>query len=163
MTLQPEEPLDMALEKHSEAPESFIYAQMTATSLPAVICVASNDEVWANLLAQNLTARGATTIQCDLRSLTIQITSIADGAWVVIDGGWPMVELQGAIEDLNATISQCHVRTVMVVDELVGPHPLSSFKPDRFVKRTPDMRVLVRELISIFQAPSPGEPEPASY
>ncbi len=161
MNLQPQTSLNQALDKHSVASTGLIYAELKGNSLPPVVCVASNDDIWATLLAQNLAARGASTIQCDLRSLKHQIPSIADGSWIVVDGGWPMIELQGAIEDLNATLNQAQVSSVMVVDELVGPHPLSSFKPDKVVKRTPDMRVLVRELLTIFRSPSPGQPEPA--
>lgn len=158
-SLQPQNPLNTALGRYSKTPGDLIFSEHTNGSLPPTICVASNDDVWANLLAQNLAARGASTVQTDLRNLNHQIASIADGSWIVIDGGWPMLELQRAIEDLNAILSQFRVNTVMVVDELVGPHPLSSFNPDRIVRRTPDMRVLVRELLSVFNSSAPGQPE----
>ena len=58
-------------------------------------------------------------------------------------------------------MQQSEVRSVMVVDELVGAHPLSSFRPDSVVNRTPDMPVLARELLSIFNSPSSNHPEPA--
>lgn len=157
--LQPQNPINTALGNYSKTPEALIFSEHTNGSIPPIICVASNDDVWANLLAQNLTARGAFTVQTDLRNLNHQIASIADDSWIVIDGGWPMLELQSAIEDLNAILRQFRVNTVMVVDELVGPHPLSSFKPDRIVRRTPDMPVLVRELLSVFNLSAPGQPE----
>lgn len=158
MTLQPDDSLNMPLEMPNE---DRCFSQLSAISLPPVICVASNDDIWASLLAQNLAARGVSTIQCDLSDLKLQVSSIADHSWVVIDGGWPMVELEDAVEDLNTVLGQCHVKSVMVVDELVGPHPLASFQPNRVVNRTPDMRVLVRELLSIFTSASSGQPEAA--
>lgn len=132
---------------------------ITVGVLPPAICVASNDSVWATLLTQNLAARGASATQCDLGGLQLQIPSMADGSWVVVDGGWPMIELQSAIKDLNTQLRENQVRSVIVVDELVGGHPLSSFKPDHVVNRTPDMRVLVRELLAIFASSSSEQQE----
>lgn len=129
------------------------------TKLPPVICVASNDGVWANLLAQNLAARGASTIQCDVHGLRRQVSSIADGSWIVIDGGWPLVELQSAIEELKAVLDSPRVNSVMVVDKLIGLHQLESFKPDMTINRTPDMRVLVRDLLSVFQSHAESQAE----
>ncbi len=159
--MQPQEFSEIALEHHVNTNDEVLGSQHAEDTPPLLICVASNDYVWADLLAQNLAARGATTIQCDLGNLKAQIKLLTDGSWIVVDGGWPMLELQGASEDLNDVLRQSKVRSVMVVDELVGAHPVSSFRPDKVVDRTPNMPVLARELLSIFNSPSSNQPEPA--
>lgn len=129
---------------------------------PSMVCVCSNDAVWAELLAQNLAARGIRTVQCSLGNMKPQIAALDDDSWVVVDGGWPMHELQNSVADLNPALREANVTTVMVVDELVGPHLLSAFEPDNVIKRTPDMRILVRNLLSVFHVPSPDGALPAS-
>lgn len=122
--------------------------------LPSTICVCSNDVVWAELLAQNLGMRGLDTVKCSLSDLKNQVASLTGGSWVVVDGGWPMLELQNSANDLNPVLKRSNVTTVMIVDELVGPHTVDAFEPDAVIKRTPDMRILVRKLLSLFQSRS---------
>ena len=73
-----------------------------AGQLPSTVCVGSNDAVWAELLAQNLTARGFSTVKCSLRNLEQQIPTLREDSWIVVDGGWPMLELQNSADDLNS-------------------------------------------------------------
>lgn len=129
--------------------------------LPSMLCVSSNDSVWAELLAHNLSARGLNTVQCSLSYLKHQIAALDDDSWVIIDGGWPMSELQNSADDLNQVLSRARISTVIVVDELVGPHLLAALEPDAVIKRAPDMRILVRNLLSLFQSPSHGRVLPA--
>ncbi len=86
---------------------------------------------------------------------------MTENSWVVVDGGWPMLELQNACLGINEALGRSGARTVMVVDELVGPHPLPSFEPDKILNRSPDMRVLVRDLLTLFSTYSPDSAKPA--
>jgi len=123
------------------------------------VCVASNDPVWAQLLSQNLTARGATAVQCTMDEVKQWASAIESGSWVIVDGGWPDSGLHEATSGLDAAIRSSGARTVMVVDRLVEAIAEPAFSPDRVVNRTPDMRVLVRDLLSAFAS---GLPDPTS-
>jgi hypothetical protein len=100
-------------------------------------------------------------VQCNLRDLKCRIDSLGKGSWIVVDGGWPMLELQELITDLNQLLRESHARTVVAVDELIGPHPLDAFESDTVIKRTSDMRILVQDLISLFESYLPGSVRPA--
>ncbi len=145
----------------SQEPESELtrLAEPGFPPLPTV-CVGSDDELWAELVAQNLSARGVPAFSCGISRLTGRIDSMADGSWVIVDGGWPMLELQNLVDDLNPMLSQPRINSVMVADDLLGPHPLDAFRPDTVIRRTPDMRVFVRDLLSLFHSPMFGSPFP---
>ncbi len=108
--------------------------------------------MWAGLLSQNLTVRGASTTQCELINLTCCVSSMSEGSWLVLDGGWPVGELQVALDGISGTLRERKIRAVVVVDDLVGPHSLPEFRPDYVVNRAPDMRILVRDLLSVFSS-----------
>lgn len=132
----------------------------TDTMHPSMVCICSDDAVWADLLAQNLIARGVSTVRCTLRTLMQSIDSLEPCSWVIVDGGWPMLELEKSASDLSVAFREAGVSTVMMIDELVGGHMLAAFDSDTTISRTPDMRVLVRRLLSLFQAPSSGGKAP---
>jgi hypothetical protein len=149
----------------SDTDQSAIEKEETGDDAPVqvslTVCVCSNDAVWAELLVQNLNARGVHTVQCDVRNLELRVRELGEGSWVVVDGGWPMHELRESIAFLNPLLRNSSASSVVVVDELVGSHPLTGFKPDLFLRRTPDMRVFVRSLLSAFEQRMPGNVLPA--
>lgn len=116
----------------------------------ASVCIASSDPVWSGLRSQHLSARGWSSSVCLIPDLPRCIEALNELDWVIIDGGWPTVALQDSLDSLAPRLTATQVKTVMIVDDLIGSWSFSAITADKVIRRSSDMRVLVRELLALF-------------
>ena len=119
---------------------------------PPYVCVGTNDEVWGRLLVRNLVARNISATCSNFKELKNQLSASPAPVWVVVDGAWPVEDLRSTISDITSHIDSSESRSVLVTDELLGRHPIGDFTPDSSIGRSADMRVLVRNLLSVIAA-----------
>ena len=120
----------------------------------AKVRIGSSDPVWSGLLCQHLNARGLSSVECPISDILACFQASGDTEWLVIDGGWPTTALQDAVTSLATNLPASSMKTVLVVDELIGKRLFANFTPDQIVPRSSDMRTLVRDLLTSFDLPS---------
>ena len=120
------------------------------------VTVISNDSVWAQLLVANLTARGISATRNSIGGLTGDWFPAATGGWVVIDVDDAPSSWVRAVCGALAKIRTSGTPTVAAIGGLDDLSNLTDADIDARVRKSPDMRVLIRRLLKVMRA-SPVE------
>jgi hypothetical protein len=124
----------------------------SAGPAPIVAAVVSSDPVWARLLALNLSARGIAARDHSGADLQSALGELPKGGWLIFDTDGLHNDDVVTWQSVAADMGDVDVSAALVVDYGLRRLAPSETWPDVVIERSPDMRVMVRKLMSAFTA-----------